>query len=58
MAKHGIAESTKLQGCMNVSFVATEDVDNGSIVAMVDWLLVIQMSIPLPSQPKQIRFIS
>jgi len=33
MAKHGIAESTKLQGCMNVSFVATEDVDNGSIVA-------------------------
>ncbi len=33
MAKHGIAESTKLYGCMNVSFVATEDVDNGSIVA-------------------------
>lgn len=33
MAKHGIAESTKLHGCMNVSFVATEDVDNGSIVA-------------------------
>ena len=33
MAKHGVAESTKLQGCMNVSFVATEDVDNGSIVA-------------------------
>lgn len=33
MAKHGIAESTKLQGCMNVSFVATEEVDNGSIVA-------------------------
>lgn len=26
MAKHGIAESTKLHGCMNVSFVATEDV--------------------------------
>ena len=33
MAKHGIAESTKLQGCMNVSFIATEDIDNGSIVA-------------------------
>ena len=33
MAKHGIAESTKLYGCMNVSFVSTEDVDNGSIVA-------------------------
>ncbi|KAI4438962.1 hypothetical protein FMM80_00840 [Schaedlerella arabinosiphila] len=33
MAKHGIAESTKLHGCMNISFVATEDVDNGSIVA-------------------------
>ncbi len=33
MAKHGIAESTKLYGCMNVSFIATEDVDNGSIVA-------------------------
>lgn len=32
MAKHGIAESTKLYGCMNVSFVATEDIDNGSIV--------------------------
>ena len=33
MAKHGIAESTKLYGCMNVSFVSDEDVDNGSIVA-------------------------
>lgn len=33
MAKHGVAESTKLYGCMNVSFVSTEDVDNGSIVA-------------------------
>lgn len=33
MTKHGIAESTKLYGCMNVSFVSTEDVDNGSIVA-------------------------
>ena len=33
MAKHGIFESTKLYGCMNVSFVSTEDVDNGSIVA-------------------------
>lgn len=33
MAKHGIAESTKLHGCMNVSFVAAEDIDNGSIVA-------------------------
>jgi len=33
MAKHGIAESTKLHGCMNVSFIATEDIDNGSIVA-------------------------
>lgn len=33
MAKHGIAESTKLYGCMNVSFVATENIDNGSIVA-------------------------
>lgn len=33
MAKHGIAESTKLYGCMNVSFVSDENVDNGSIVA-------------------------
>lgn len=33
MAKHGIAESTKLYGCMNVSFISTEDVDNGSIVS-------------------------
>ncbi len=33
MTKHGVAESTKLYGCMNVSFVAAEDVDNGSIVA-------------------------
>lgn len=33
MAKHGIAESTKLKGCMNVSFISDEDVDNGSIVA-------------------------
>ena len=33
MAKHGIFESTKLYGCMNVSFVADVDVDNGSIVA-------------------------
>lgn len=33
MAKHGIAESTKLYGCMNVNFISTEDVDNGSIVA-------------------------
>lgn len=33
MAKHGIFESTKLYGCMNVSFIATEDIDNGSIVA-------------------------
>lgn len=33
MGKHGIAESTKLQGCMNISFISTEDVDNGSIVA-------------------------
>ena len=33
MAKHGIFESTKLNGCMNVSFVADVDVDNGSIVA-------------------------
>ncbi len=33
MAKHGIFESTKLYGCMNVSFIATEDVDNGSIIA-------------------------
>lgn len=33
MAQHGIAESTKLYGCMNVSFIADEDVDNGSIVA-------------------------
>ena len=36
MAKHGIAESTKLYGCMNVSFVADEDIDNGSIVAISD----------------------
>lgn len=33
MAKHGIFESTKLYGCMNVSFVADVDMDNGSIVA-------------------------
>ena len=34
MAKHGIFESTKLYGCMNVSFVsATDEIDNGSIVA-------------------------
>lgn len=33
MARHGIAESTKLNGCMNVSFVSNEDVDNGSIIA-------------------------
>lgn len=32
MAKHGIFESTKLYGCMNVSFVADVDMDNGSIV--------------------------
>lgn len=34
MAKHGIFESTKLYGCMNVSFVADVDMDNGSIVAI------------------------
>lgn len=34
MAKHGIFESTKLYGCMNVSFIsATDAIDNGSIVA-------------------------
>lgn len=33
MAKHGIAESTKLQGCINVSFISNENVDNGSIVS-------------------------
>lgn len=33
MAKHGIFESTRLQGARNVSMQATEDVDNGSIVA-------------------------
>lgn len=33
MAKHGIAESTKLKGCMNISFISDVDVDNGSIVA-------------------------
>lgn len=31
--KHGIAESTKLYGCMNLSFQSEEDIDNGSIVA-------------------------
>lgn len=36
MTKHGVAESTKLYGCMNVSFIADEDIDNGSIVAIDD----------------------